>query len=172
MISRSIALISLLVLATTGGAFAAASALKDPSRLALRKTDFPGGATISNRYVSGSPDARSYSVEFKYRTAGKPQELSHVVSVVKNRSLATTTFRLARNEIATLAKRVQLPAYGDEQVATFHVYDGARLIVRKNLVVWFLEWQTVIGGREMTRAEAVAEMKRYGAILKRRIGSG
>jgi hypothetical protein len=81
-------------------------------------------------------------------------------------------FREARAETGSVPERLQLPKFGDEQLATFHVFDGARLVVRKGSIVWVLEWQTVIGDREMTRADAVAEMKRYGAKQMRRVGRG
>ena len=168
---RIILLIAIAGLSTV--APAALAALKDPTKLVLRKTDFPAGARLTGKSGPvGSAAGRGYSVTFTYRTGATPNELSSSVSVFAARSTAVAMFHEAKAEIGTVPARLQLPKFGDEQIATFHVLDGARLMVRKGSIVWVLEWQTVIGTREMTRAEAIAEMKRYGAKQMRRVGRG
>jgi hypothetical protein len=151
----------------------AAGALKDPKTLVLQKSDFPAGARIKSKGgTSAGGYGAGYSVTFSYRTRSKPNELSSSVSVWKSRSVAIAGFRELKGDVGPAVPRIPLPKYGDEQIATFHSLDGGRLIVRKNTVVWVLELQSIVGSRELTKAEAVAELKRYGPKQKKRVGSG
>ena len=165
--------IAAVLAAIATGAAAGAAALKDPTSLVLRKIDFPPGASVTNR--SGPVVSRAgsgYAVTFRYRTAGEPNELTSSASVFKSRALATAQYRDAKNEVGSAVARLQLPKYGDEQIATYHPLDGGRLIVRKKAVVWMIELQSMVGTRELSTSEAVAELKRYGAKQMRRVGSG
>jgi hypothetical protein len=151
----------------------AAGALKDPKPLVLQKSDFPAGARIKSKIgPTPGPYGTGYNVTFSYRTGSKPNELLSSVSVWKNRSLAIAGFRELKSEVGKAVPRIRLPKYGDEQIATFHALDSGRLIVRKNTVVWVLELRSIVGSRQLTKAEAVAELKRYGPKQKKRVGNG
>jgi hypothetical protein len=84
-------------------------------------------------------------------------------------------FRELRDEMAPGVPKLELPRYGDEQAANFSVLGGSQLVVRKGSVVWAIELQTIVtrGGQthDLTRAEAVAEYKKYGPKQQLRIGT-
>ena len=168
-VSTAAAVLVATVVAT--GALAAATA-KDARQLVLRKSDFPAGARAS---ATGG-DATGYSVTWNYRTGAKPNEISSGAGSFKSSGIAKAAFREVTSDLGPLAKRIQLPKYGDEQLATFHVVGGSQLIVRKGAVLWVLELQTLLtrGGvsHELTKAEAIAEYKRLAPKVQRRVGTG
>lgn len=144
--------------------------------LVLQKSDFPAGTIAKPVGGSSSAAGSGYAVTFYYRTRGKPNELSASVIVLKSRSVAVRTFRELRSEMIPAIPKLKLPSYGDEQVANHSVLGGSQLIVRRGSVVWVLEFQTFVtrGGQthELTRAEAIAEYKRYAPKQQRRVGNG
>lgn len=168
-VTTAVAVAVATVVATT--ALGAASA-KDARQMVLQKSDFPPGARASAK----GGDAMGYSVTWNYRTGTKPNQISSSAGVLPNRTTARAGFREFTSDLGPLARRIQLPKYGDEQVATFHVLDGSQLIVRKNTVVWALILQTFLtrGGvtHELTKAEAIAEYKRLAPKMQSRVGNG
>lgn len=154
----------------------AAGAPNKAKALVLQKSDFPPGTTTSMAAGDASSEGSGYTVTFHYRTAGKPNQLTASVVVVKSRDLAVQTFREFRGDMIPIVPKLNLPRYGDEQAANFSTLGGSQLIVRKGSVIWVLELQTFFtrGGRtrEMTKAEAIAEYKRYGPKQQRRVGKG
>jgi hypothetical protein len=152
----------------------AAGAPNKAKTLVLQKSDFPPGTVAKDGGGSASAAGSGYGITFHYRTAGKPNELSASVAVFKSKSLAVQMFRDSRSEMAPAVPKLTLPRYGDEQVANFSVIGGSQLIVRKGSVVWVLELQTFLtrGGQthELTKAEAIAEYKRYAPKQQRRVG--
>ena len=85
-------------------------------------------------------------------------------------------FKELRSDMLPIVPKLKLPRHGDEQVANHSVLGGSQLIVRKGSVVWVLEFQTYMvrddQTHELTRAEAIAEYKRYAPKQQRRVGSG
>jgi hypothetical protein len=155
------------------GALAAATPNKAKT-LVLQKSDFPPGTVAKHGGGSASTAGSGYGITFQYRTGGKPNELSASVVVLKSKSLAVQTFRDYRSDMSSIVPKLALPRYGDEQVANFSVIGGSQLIVRKGSIVWVLELQTFLtrGGQthELTKAEAIAEYKRYAPKQQKRIG--
>jgi hypothetical protein len=170
-----------------GGALAA-SAIKDPKSLALRKSDFPSNATLANENVGRTTalptggTGKGYMAGYKFRNGSRDEEV--VITVI-----ATGAAGQARGLFAALKKEVlkkgksdgtaKLPRYGDEQLRATQ-YDGrgpnvwaTELLVRKNTVVWTLN----VGAHPSTskpfpKALALAELKKYAAKQKVRAGSG
>jgi hypothetical protein len=142
--------------------------------LVLRKSDFPPGTVARDGSGAANAAASGYGITFDYRTAGKPNQLSAAVVVLKAKSLALQAFRDYRADMSPIVPKLALPRYGDEQVANFSVIGGSQLIVRKGSIVWVLELQTFLtrGGKthELTKAEAIAEYKRYAPKQQRRVG--
>jgi hypothetical protein len=162
-----------VALVALGAVSAAPAAPANPAKtLALQKADFPRGTVARNPSATVSAAGSGYGVTYRYRTAGKPNELSVSVAVFKSRAVAAQLFRESKAELGSATPRLQLPRYGDEQVAGFHVLGGSQLIVRTGSVVWVLELQTIVGSRELTKAEALAEYRRYAPKQKRRIEAG
>jgi hypothetical protein len=172
-ISRHIALATLI--AAVAAATATAAAPNKAKTLVLQKADFPAGTVAKPAGGTVSSAGSGYAVAFHYRSAGKPNELSSFVAVLPSRSAAVQAFRELRDEMAPGVPKLELPRYGDEQAANFSVLGGSQLVVRKGSVVWAIELQTIVtrGGQthDLTRAEAVAEYKKYGPKQQLRIGT-
>ena len=67
---------------------------------------------------------------------------------------------------------VQVPSYGDEQAALLNPDPiGVSLVVRKGAVVWQLGVGPA-GVLVMTRAQVLADLRKYAAKQKRRVGAG
>ena len=45
-------------------------------------------------------------------------------------------------------------------------------LVRKRAVVWVIELQSIVDGRQLSQAETVAELRRYGLKQMQRVGRG
>jgi hypothetical protein len=169
-----------LVAAAAATAGLTTSTAKDPKTLVLQKSDLPSGARLARTldYAGG------LALTYRYRTQSSLIDLTSSAAVVKSRSQATAAFKQARTGFEQILKkltkgtgyayRLNLPRYGDEQLATFHHLDGGKLLVRKNTVVWMILLQSLpaTGVRQITKAEAVAELKRLGLKQQRRVGSG
>jgi len=176
-------------------ATAAAAAGKDPKTLALRKADFPAGAVqfpVPDPTVRG-PLSSFYSVTFNFKQGGGEEEVTSYVNVSKNADTAKGVYRMqvALNSGLPGTTVVKLPAYGDQQYSAFlkgpkrggYSRDRAELVVRKGLVVWELAAESCgpwapygcNWGRtppNLTKAQALAELRRYAPKVKARVGSG
>lgn len=171
------------VAAATATTALAVGASKDPKTLVLQKSDFPAGARVIR--TINSPGGVGLARTYRYRGPGGPIDLTSSVAVLKSSSQAQAMFKTLRTEWGGLLDRItkgtsyvprlSLPRYGDEQMATYHPLDGGKLLVRTNTVIWFLLLQDLSsqrGSRTLTKAEAAAELKRYGLKQRRRVGSG
>lgn len=169
-------LLLLVALVTVGAAGAHAAAANKAKTLALQKSDFPRGTLARHGSGNVSAAGSGYGITYLYQTSGEPNELSVSVAVFASRSVATQMFREFKAELGSATPRLKLPRYGDEQIADFSPLGGSRLIVRAGSVVWVLELQTLLtrGGqtRELTRAGAIAEYRRYAPKQQRRIREG
>jgi hypothetical protein len=174
LLPRSVPLTLAALIAMLAAAAALAAPPNKAEALALQKSDFPAGTVVRPGGGSATATGSSYAVTFQYRTGTKPNELSAFVAVSPGRGVATAMFRELKSEMGLGVPKLKLPPYGDEQVADFSPLGGSRLLVRKGSVVWALELQTFLtrGGRthELTKAEAIAEYKRYAPKQQRRVG--
>jgi hypothetical protein len=145
--------------------------------LVLQKSDFPAGAKVIRTI---GPMGASYGRTYRYAGSGGSSELS-TVSVTKTASQASAAYKKLRTDFRSILLNVikgtglkpwlTLPRYGDEQFASYHHLDGGKLLVRKGKVLWFLLFHGA-GTRSPTKAEAAAELKKYGAKQAKRVGSG
>jgi hypothetical protein len=173
MTRRFLFLVASLVLAAAGAAAAlAAVQAVDARTYVLRKGDFPAGAKVSASFG----EATAAGGTWNYRRGGKPFEISSTAGVFPTVAVARAGFKEVTSDVGPLVARIRLPRYGDEQFATFHVAGGSQLIVRKGRVLWMLELQTFLtrGGvsHELTKAEAIAEYRRFAPTVQRRVGNG
>ena len=148
-------------------AFGAASP-PDARRLVLQKADMQAGSLLT----LSSGDRREAAVTFAFGPAARRIELSSSARVADNAAQARAVFRGLRSELGRLSRPTALPRYGDEQYAGFRTTAGARLVVRKNRVVWTILLRTGVGDRELTRAEAAALLRRYGPKQQKRVRAG
>lgn len=166
-----LAAVAVLVAAALTTTALAASTAKNPKLLVLQKSDFPAGAKVVNKYTSGASSAAGagYYITYRYKSGSKTRELASFASTWNSSKLARLGFRELKTDV--LGTKVVLPRYGDEQVAGWLGPDGGMLVVRKNTVVWSLkiEYDIDIG---LTKAEALAELKRYAPKQAKRVGSG
>jgi hypothetical protein len=156
----------------------ASGTLQGPKTLVLQKSDFPAGAKVIRTI---GPIGASFGRTYRYAGAGGSSELSSTVSVTKSASQASAAYKKLRSDFRSILLNVikgtglkpwlTLPRYGDEQFASYHHLDGGKLLVRKGKVLWFLLFNGA-GTRTPTKAEAVAELKKYGAKQAKRVGSG
>jgi len=148
----------------------------NPKTLALRVSDFPDGAKGSGVSRSSGPGGSVYSSSFNFKAGGSEATYASEVEQISG----------FRGE-----KALSLPRYGDRQTANWADYknsDGAEraraaLVVLKNHVVWTLvvercgllaPYGCSFGPTppKITRAQAVAELEKYAATLKVRVGGG
>lgn len=172
---RSILAVSAILVGALASAGSIASAAREAKQLVLQKSDFPKAAAVRVTLQGRTPGGGGFAT-FEYLTGSAPNELSVSVAVVLSRAIAVAFFNDLKSDRPALVRRIQLPKYGDEQLAYFGVAGGSSLIVRKNAVVWAFELQTFLtrGGKthELTMAEAIAEYRRYAPKQQRRVGAG
>ena len=181
----AVALVAAVALA--GGALAA-SALKDPKALALRKADFPASAKLANENV-GKPTplptggtGKGYMAGYAFRNGTRDEEVVITVIATGSAAQARALFAGLKKEVLKKGKSdtsARLPRYGDEQLRATQ-YDGrgpnvwaTELLVRKNTVVWTLN----VGAHPSTskpfpKAQALSELKKYAGKQKLRAGNG
>jgi hypothetical protein len=172
----------------------------NPKTLALRVSDFPGGAKGSGVSSSSGPGGSVYSSSFNFKAGGSEEEVTDKVWFVPPGAKSPTPGLVGgvkatyAGEVAQTSgfrgeKTLSLPRYGDQQTANWADYkdsDGverarAALVVLKGHVVWTLvvehcgllsPYGCLLGPTppKIARAQAVAELERYAAKLKARIG--
>jgi hypothetical protein len=150
-----------------GPSRALAAAKPDARKLVLQKSDFPPGASIRRR----DGNATGYGVSWKYRTGSKPNELLSYAVVAPSVAIARKNYGFFKEDILKNEPKA-LPRYGDEQAVSLDLPSHPRLLVRKGKIVWLIDWTSPLGERDVTRAEAIAELKRYGAKQAKRVASG
>ena len=175
----------------------AASAALNPTSLILRARDFPSGTKTGLDLLSAAQLAHldrglrgalwtasvpAGSVNTSYGRQPKTWSVAGDVVVAPNRSSAQRLFRLAKDTGAGFASHATgpigtLPRYGDDQFAfwmnrTPNNGPEAGLFVRRGSVVWQMtvtgvprEWRT-------TRAQVLAQLRRYALQQQRRVGAG
>ena len=165
--------LALLVAAALATGATAARSATDPKTLVLQKSDFPAGARQTMKQVDRSAQQWSYFVT--YRVKGGSQMLDVMSwAIVMSPRLATVAFRQQRADLAG-ERKVSLPRYGDEQVAVLAREDNeGQLWVRKGGTVWGMSVNTAGVGNWglITKAESVAQLKRYALKQMKRAGSG
>ena len=182
--------------ATAAGPTAAAA--KSPKTLVLRQSDFPAGTRAGNAFGVNGPLADTYTASFEIRPGDpkREEDVSVQVWVAKSVAGAKSIYRqtvatyTGKAQTGTAAFRgevtLELPGYGDEQFADYLPNPSrphGQLIVRKNMVVWYLTaenctplafscYGTSRTERPIGRVRATAELKKYAAKQKARVGKG
>ncbi len=174
MITRAVlAGLALLVASVLAAGATAAGSATDPKTLVLQKSDLSPGARQTMRQVDRSAQQSSYFVT--YRVRGSSQMLDVMSwAIVMSPRLATVAFRQQRADLAG-ERKVSVPRYGDEQVAVLAREDNeGQLWVRKGGTVWGMSVNTAGVGNWglITKAESVAQLKRYAPKQMKRVGGG
>jgi len=149
----------------------AGSVATSPKALVLQKSDLPPGARLVRQFGDTSGPAAGYYATYRYTSGSKPRQLSSFASVWQSANAAAAGFRQSKADVSRTAARLALPKFGDEQLAIYQGGDGARLLVRKGNVFWLLEL-AYDNDAGLTKAEATAELRRYGPKAMRRAGAG
>jgi hypothetical protein len=187
------ALMTALAAATAASALAAAalgahatSSAADPSRLVLSRADFPS----STKYTWGGMPASFtrglaalgvkakgayYFAELSRSGSTKYESVQGLVVTTGSAAQARAAYTAFKAELRTGSKSVlRLPAHGDEQIALYQspkVGSRAELLVRRNSTVWQLE----VAGEGLLvipKPKLLAELKKYAAKQKARVGTG
>jgi hypothetical protein len=184
MRAKGIAMVAAISVVIAGGT-TAASLASDPGSLVIRKGDFPANAKynwgrlpanvtqgLAGLGVKGS--GAYVSVTIPKGNATKYESINGFVVTTGNSAQGKTAYAAFKEDIGTASKTVlRLPAYGDEQLALYQSRPSgkAELIVRRSSVVWQVE---VAGGGllALSRAALLAELQKYAAAQKRRVGTG
>ncbi len=174
----------------------AAAGSRDPNTLVLRQTDIPGASYEADEgvvdYIDSALDKAGLSAtaaNYLMSTFSKQKGFLQIQGVV----LALPSSAQARKALQTTRKAqdafiagvpgdqlpnvaVSLPAFGDQQIAVLHPAGNegiasADLYVRKRSVVWWLH-VTLERRPRPSNAEILAEVKRFAAKQKTRVGAG
>jgi len=178
---RAVTVASLLALVITATATATTSAA-DPSRLVLARPDFPAGVQYSTIPMDGTTFTKALAAQGIHAKAtgyyvlldGKTNNktVDGFVTTTGSSSEAKKLFNLIKTDPDYRPKPgtlVKIPAYGDEQFATYEKRSGkAGMYVRKGSVVWQLEVSLGL----LTKSQKLAQLKAYAAKQKARVGSG
>jgi hypothetical protein len=176
-----------LAAAVTGGALAA-YAIKDPKSLALRKSDLPANASLANENTAPTSPlptggtGKGYMAGYKFRNGSRDEEVVITVIATGAAGQARSLFAALKKEVLKTGKNdttARLPKYGDLQLRATQ-YDGrgpnvwaTELLVRKNTVVWTLNVSSHPStSKPFSKAQALAELKKYAAKQKLRAGNG
>jgi hypothetical protein len=176
---------TLALLAAVGatGALAAGAAPRDPFSLLLRPADLPRGADVSRGRGPASLEQglRRSGIRARAAYGGYTYDVRQAGSVTLSGMVVTTgsaadarrTFTLFRTDMAGDGRTVALPRYGAAQLATRSrsSADWLDVLVRQGRVVWSLSLRTN-GVTVLGVTRALAELKRYAAAQKRRVGAG
>jgi hypothetical protein len=145
----------------------------DPRALVLQKSDFPTGARLTRKQADNNAQWRAYFVTHRFRGGSQMLDLRSWAIVTSPR-VARTVFRGQRADLAG-NPRIVLPRYGDEQIAVVAREDNeGQLWVRKGGAVWGMSVNTAGVGNWglITKAEAVAQLRRYAPKQMTRVGRG
>lgn len=196
--SRTTAAVLVATTATllvTAASLAAATA-KNPATMILRQTDigkieaYEAGDEVENA-IEDPLDAAGVEYEaatytgLAYSDAKGALRVIGWVIATPNAAQAKKAFVAAQRGLETMRRSnraprptpLPLPSYGNQQVAGLDEIDRGTgigfgtLLVRKNTVVWFLH---VAHERRppRTRAELIADLKRYAVKQSTRVGAG
>lgn len=186
MLRRTIALATTVAAAAALGAAApAATSAADPSRLLLGRADFPSTvkytsgrvpATFTEGFAALGVKAKgAYYFAQLARGSTKYESVQGTVVATGSAAQARTLYAAFKSDLRRGTVSVMsFPAHGDEQIALFQspkIGSKVQLLVRRNTVVWQLE----VAGEGLlvlSKATLVAELKKYAAKQKRRVGAG
>ena len=183
--------------AVTGTSLAAATAKdKDPAMMILRKADVPGVQAYDDgdelEHLIEEPldaagvdyQAATYTVLAHSEAKGSLHVIGWVITTASDaqakKAYAAAQKGLERLRLSARTPKLtplSLPTYGNQQMAGLDEIDRGtgigfgRLLVRKRSVVWFLH---VAHERRppRNRAELIADLKRYAAKQRTRVGAG
>ena len=176
--------LALAAAAASWGGTATTDAAADPSRLVLQRTDFPSTAKYTWGRVPATFTQGLAALGVKAKAAYASAQLSRsstkyesvLGTVVANGSAAQA--RKVYSALKTDLRRgsvsvLSFPAHGDEQIALYQspkLGSKVQLLVRRNAVVWQLE---ISGGGllVLTKAQLLAELKKYAGKQKARVGA-
>ncbi len=176
---RAIALIALLA-AALGGSALAASFVRDPSQMLLRKSDFPANVKYSSGDVPANVIQALKRVKIQARGvyfgatipsgSGKSEVVSGAVYTTANAGQAVKAYVAFKSDMGGGSK-VTLPKVGDDQIARYKPGSSVmNMIARRNSVIWQL---TVEGmGLTIPQAKLTAEMTKYAHKQQARVGAG
>ena len=184
---------AVLIAAVATTAAMAAGSAKGPKKLVLRPSDFPSGTTGAQTFTAPGTIGKSYSITFNFHAGTREEEVTSEVTVATNAANAAHVYAIVVGGNTGLEGDtiVRLPSYGDRQTADFFLgplRGGARrargeVIVRRRNVVWQLTVESCgpyapagcLGGvtpPDLTKAQAIAELKKYAPKQKARVGNG
>jgi hypothetical protein len=164
------------------GSAIAASLAPDPVRMLLRKSDFPKSAKYTSGDVPANViqalkkgfgiDARgAYVVADIPVSSTKSEMVTGSVYTTLNAGQARKVYAAFKHDFGGGSK-LALPTYGDEQIALYKPGSSiANMMVRRNSVVWSLSVEGM-GLLVIPKAQMIAEMKKYAAKHKARVGAG
>lgn len=172
--------ISLIALVVVGGTIAAPRT-PAPASLVLRGSDFPKGTQYTSGDIPSKVTGALKKVGIQARGvyfgatipfgSGKSETVSGAVYTIANSSQAKKAYALFKRENGGGAT-LRLPAYGDEQIVQSKPgSEIANMTVRRNRVVWQLSVES-LSLLNLSQAQLTAEMKRYAAKQKSRVGAG
>lgn len=185
---QTAALVLLLVSglgATTVASAGATGSAADPARLVLARTDFPSSTTYTwgRMPASFTQGLAALRVQAKgaFFSAQFPKNSPRYESVI-GMVVTTGSATQARTAYSTFKTQMRrgsvsvfnFPAQGDEQIALFQsprLGSKVQLLVRRSRVVWQLD----VAGEGLlvlSKAKLVAELEKYAAKQKRRVGAG
>jgi hypothetical protein len=192
-------LVAFALLAAAGAS--AALAARGPKTLVLQLADFPAETRAGTAYGINGPQASTYTASFEIHPGDLEREEDVTVEVWVAKDAAGAKAIYQSNVASYTGKGpklggqpgifagetfLRLPSYGDEQLADYlpkKTRPHGQLIVRKGSVVWYLVVENCTPlsfscyGTSRTEAPiglatATAELKRYGAKQKGRVGNG
>lgn len=175
---RSTLAVTLALVSLIAASVAVAATPNKARTLILQKKHFPPGVRALHPSGEASAGTSGWSVDYSFRSGGRPHKLAVAVIVFPSPALAKQLFNELRGDANPASPKLALPGrpYGNQQVSNHSILGGSRLLVRKGAVIWSLEPQTymVQSGKtyELTRAQTIALYERYGRKQQQLIEAG
>ena len=177
---RRVGLVAVLA-ATVAGSAVAASLAPNPAALLLRKSDFPATAkytwgnmptnVINGLKGLGIKASGAYVAATVPVSSAKSETVTGSVFTTASSGQARKAYAAFKRDFGSRPK-LSLPAYGDEQIAVYKSGTSmGEMLVRRNSVVWELSIEGM-GLLVIPKAKMIAEMKKYAAKQKIRVGAG
>lgn len=148
----------------------AASDAKNPKAMVLQKSDFPAGARLTDTWGGKYSETHEWAVSWAYKIGAKQFSIDNEVVVLSPR-LVIAIQTLPDHGLPLSGRQITLPKYGDEQVAGFsRKGNNVELSVLTGRVSWHISVEGTDG--VVTKAELIAQLKRYAPKVMKRVGSG
>jgi hypothetical protein len=186
-----------IAVAAVALALAGVAAAATPQTLSLRAADFPAGAKATPAPAISGPNGKSYTVTFNFKAGGREEEVTALVWVAPSAGVAKRLYAgyVQQTQGFQGERSLTLPRYGDAQAANWADYKPAggggaerarsALVVLKGRVFWELTVEDCNGAGlspagcafgptppKIKEATAVAELKKYAAKQRARVGNG